>query len=166
MFLFVCPKDLGCVDRHRAVQEDRQIRDASGLLEHVQDVQEMLSAAYRERRDTMLGLLPAITPPATTWTDPDGGMFVWVTLAAGIDTARLLPVALRHDVAFVPGAPFHAGRPDHGTLRLSFTSSTPAEITEGMRRLGAALDSACTAAGGGAELSGHPGAVKEHEQHM
>jgi 2-aminoadipate transaminase len=116
-----------------------------------------LCTAYRERRDTMIGLLPEITPPGTTWTDPDGGMFVWVTLPGPIDTTHLLPAALRHDVAFVPGAPFYADRPDHATLRLSFTSSTPAEITEGMRRLGKAVKSACTPANRAAELSAHPG---------
>ena len=48
-------------------------------------------------------------------------------------------MALQHDVAFVPGAPFYAGAPDRATLRLSFTTNTPAVITEGVRRLGAAL---------------------------
>ncbi len=84
----------------------------------------------------MLALLPRVMPAGTTWTDPDGGMFVWVRLPDGADTAELLREALRHDVAFVPGAPFFAGRPDRATLRLSFTTSTPERIAEGMRRLG------------------------------
>ncbi|WIM92652.1 PLP-dependent aminotransferase family protein [Actinoplanes oblitus] len=98
-----------------------------------------LRAAYRERRDTMLGMLPRIMPAGTRWTDPDGGMFVWVRLPGPADTAAILPRALDHDVAFVPGAPFYATDPDPATLRLSFSSSTPAEITAGMRRLGAAV---------------------------
>ena len=101
-----------------------------------------LRAAYRERRDTLVEALPAVLPPGSTWTDPDGGMFVWVRLPGSADTAELLHRALAHDVAFVPGAAFYAGTPDRATLRLSFTSNTPARIAEGMRRLGAVLTGA------------------------
>jgi 2-aminoadipate transaminase len=98
-----------------------------------------LCSAYRERRDAMVDALPHTVPAGSTWSDPDGGMFVWVRLPDGVDTAELLRTALRHDVAFVPGAPFHAGTPDRATLRLSFTTNTPAQITEGMTRLRLAL---------------------------
>jgi DNA-binding transcriptional MocR family regulator len=66
-------------------------------------------------------------------------MFVWVRLPEGWDAGALLASALRHDVAFVPGAPFYASHPDTATMRLSFTTHTPDEITEGLRRLGSAL---------------------------
>jgi 2-aminoadipate transaminase len=98
-----------------------------------------LRAAYRARRDAMMAAMPATAPPGSTWSDPDGGMFTWLRLPGGADTAALLPAALARDVAFVPGAPFHAGRPDTATMRLSFTTHTPAEIGEGMRRLAAVL---------------------------
>ncbi|WNV89482.1 PLP-dependent aminotransferase family protein [Umezawaea sp. Da 62-37] len=98
-----------------------------------------LRTAYRSRRDAMIAALPSTTPPGTTWTDPDGGMFVWVTLPEGANTTGALPTALAHDVAYVPGAPFYATTPDQATLRLSFTTNTPARITEGMARLAEAL---------------------------
>jgi DNA-binding transcriptional MocR family regulator len=98
-----------------------------------------LCAAYRERRDAMLAALPHVVPPGTTWTDPDGGMFTWLRLPGDVDTAELLPAALRHDVAFVPGAAFFPAAPDRATLRLSFTTHTPDRIEEGMARLAAAL---------------------------
>ncbi|MGY1809776.1 PLP-dependent aminotransferase family protein [Blastococcus sp. SYSU D00669] len=98
-----------------------------------------LCAAYRERRDAMVAALPSALPPGSTWSDPDGGMFTWVRLPGGVDTAALLHEALAHDVAFVPGAPFYAGAPDPATLRLSFTTNTPEVVTEGMARLGRAL---------------------------
>lgn len=98
-----------------------------------------LCATYRVRRDAMLAELPAITPPGTTWTDPDGGMFVWVTLPDGADTDRLLPEALRHEVAFVPGSAFQVREPDRSSLRLSFATHAPETIAEGLRRLGKAL---------------------------
>jgi len=98
-----------------------------------------LCAAYRERRDALVGALPSALPAGSTWSDPDGGMFTWVRLPGDVDTAELLRSALAHDVAFVPGAPFFAGAPDRATLRLSFTTHAPEVIAEGVRRLGRAL---------------------------
>jgi DNA-binding transcriptional MocR family regulator len=98
-----------------------------------------LCVAYRVRRDAMLTALSDATPPGSRWTEPAGGMFIWVRLPGGVDTARLLPAALAEDVAFVPGAAFHAGEPDRATLRLSFTTYPPAQIAEGMSRLARAL---------------------------
>lgn len=98
-----------------------------------------LRDAYRERRDAMIAAMPATAPDGSTWTDPDGGMFTWLRLPAGANATGLLPAALEADVAFVPGTAFYAAAPDPATLRLSFTTHTPAEITEGMRRLSAVL---------------------------
>ena len=98
-----------------------------------------LRRAYRERRDAMLAALPHVVPAGTTWTDPDGGMFTWLRLPGDVDTAELLPAALRHDVAFVPGAAFFPAAPDRATLRLSFTTHAPDRIEEGMHRLATAL---------------------------
>jgi DNA-binding transcriptional MocR family regulator len=98
-----------------------------------------LRDAYRERRDAMMSAMPATAPEGSVWSDPDGGMFTWVRLPGPVDSAALLPRAVSNNVAFVPGAPFYAGRADPATLRLSFTTNTPAEIAEGMRRLGEVL---------------------------
>ena len=93
--------------------------------------------AYRERRDAMLAALPAALPQDSTWNRPEGGMFVWARLPQGMDASAALGRALRHDVAFVPGASFFSGTPDVRTLRLSFTTYSPARIEEGLSRLGA-----------------------------
>ncbi|GAA3384791.1 PLP-dependent aminotransferase family protein [Cryptosporangium minutisporangium] len=98
-----------------------------------------LQDAYRERRDTMIAALPGTLPPGSRWTEPDGGMFTWVRLPGDLDATELLPTALAHDVAFVPGAPFYAATPDRSTFRLSFTTNTPDQIREGMGRLATAL---------------------------
>ncbi|MBB5955993.1 2-aminoadipate transaminase [Saccharothrix tamanrassetensis] len=105
--------------------------DAHDLTAHVRSLRD----AYRERRDAMIAALPTTVPDGTRWSDPDGGMFVWLTLPDGTDTADLLPEALARDVAYVPGAPFYATTPDRATMRLSFTTNTVGEIAEGMRRL-------------------------------
>lgn len=92
-------------------------------------------ALYGERRDAMLAALAEHLPPGTTWTEPEGGMFTWITLPPGWDASALLPRALEADVAFVPGVPFYPGEPDPRTLRLSFSEPTPDRIAEGIRRL-------------------------------
>ena len=73
-----------------------------------------LRTEYRRRRDAMLASLPAATPDGTQWTDPDGGMFVWVRLPGSPDAAEPLRPALAERVAFVLGAPFHVATPDPG----------------------------------------------------
>ena len=108
---------------------------AGGMDAHL----DRLRSVYRARRDALLGGLEAALPLWSRWNEPEGGMFVWARLPDGHDAAALLPAALRHDVAFVPGAPFFAGAADHATLRLSFTTHRPEEIAEGLRRLGAAV---------------------------
>ncbi|WP_368862459.1 PLP-dependent aminotransferase family protein [Frankia sp. Mgl5] len=96
-------------------------------------------AAYRPRRDALLAGLPRGLPAGSTWNRPEGGMFVWARLPDGYDATALLSAAVRRQVAYVPGAPFYAGPADAATLRLSFTTHSPAEIAEGVTRLAKAL---------------------------
>jgi DNA-binding transcriptional MocR family regulator len=118
------------VDQHAA----RESLQAADIDEHI----DRICAEYRLRRDALLGGLAAALPEGSTFNRPAGGMFVWARLPAGWDAGALLVAALRHDVAFVPGAPFFAVDPDPRTLRLSFTTHTPAQIVEGLGRLQAA----------------------------
>ncbi len=94
---------------------------------------------YRERRDAMHAGLLAMLPPTASVTRPDGGMFCWVTLGDGTDTAQLLPVAVEEGVAFVPGWSFYAAHPDRSTMRLSYATNSPDTIAEGLQRLATAL---------------------------
>ncbi len=87
------------------------------------------------------GLAVAL-PEGSRWNRPAGGMFVWATLPEGYDATALLPEVVRHDVAYVPGAPFFAGPPDATAVRLSFVTHSPDEIREGLVRLATALGSA------------------------
>lgn len=97
----------------------------------------IILAAYKARRDAMLAALEAHMPKGVTWTRPEGGMFVWVTLPEGMDGAALLERAIHEArVAFVPGNAFFADRGRKNYLRLSFSLSDEASIAEGIRRLG------------------------------
>ena len=74
-------------------------------------------------------------PAGTGWTQPGGGLFVWVTLAAGLDAGRILRSALEQQVAFVPGTAFYANGGGANTLRLNFSYCDPATIEKGVARL-------------------------------
>lgn len=94
-------------------------------------------AAYRIKRDAMLAALDRHMPKGTQWTKPDGGMFVWVTLAPGRDAGAMLPDAIRRErVAYVPGRAFHATGGGENTLRLNFSMPSVERIEEGIARLG------------------------------
>ena len=69
----------------------------------------LIRGVYRERRDVMLQALKEFFPPEVTWTRPQGGLFLWVTLPEGMDSQSLFTSALAENVAFVPGDSFYAG---------------------------------------------------------
>jgi DNA-binding transcriptional MocR family regulator len=94
---------------------------------------------YRERRDAMLEGLASHMPAGTTWTVPQGGFFVWVTLPPGLDSQAMLPRAVTARVAYVPGTAFYSDGFGSRNMRLSYCYPTPARIIEGTRRLGEVL---------------------------
>ncbi len=95
---------------------------------------------YRHRRDAMLAALERYMPADVSWTKPEGGMFVWVTLPKGTDGAALLAKSIETaKVAFVPGRAFFADGSGENTLRLSFSCANDEMIDEGIRRLGALI---------------------------
>ncbi len=105
----------------------------SGIVEqHIEKIRSM----YRVRMEAMLGALDKYFPKeGVSWTHPEGGMFLWVTLPDAVDVEDLLKEAVANKVAFVPGTSFYVdGRP-HSTMRLNFSNATPEMIDEGIRRL-------------------------------
>jgi 2-aminoadipate transaminase len=96
---------------------------------------------YAERCDAMISALETHMPAGTTWTKPEGGFFVWVTLPEGFDTAAMLPRAVTAQVAYVPGTAFYADGLGSRQMRLSFCFPTPERIEEGVRRLASVLES-------------------------
>jgi 2-aminoadipate transaminase len=98
-----------------------------------------ICALYGGQCEAMLEALARHMPKGVSWNRPEGGMFLWVTLPANIDTMQLLEAAIAHNVAFVPGAPFFANEAQHNTLRLSFVTVARARIDEGVARLAALI---------------------------
>jgi 2-aminoadipate transaminase len=95
-----------------------------------------LVGIYRERRDVMLAALREHFPAEATWTEPQGGLFIWATLPEYIDTGDLLAKALRADVAFVPGQAAYIDERGRSSMRLNFSGVGESEIREGIRRIG------------------------------
>ncbi len=92
---------------------------------------------YSHRRDRMLAALAKYMPQGTSWTKPEGGMFIWVTLPKGMDGAKLLARSLETaKVAFVPGQAFFADGSGANTFRVSFSCANDELIEEGISRLG------------------------------
>jgi len=92
-----------------------------------------IRALYKSQRNAMMDALARhMAGLDVTWTQPAGGMFVWLRLPEGTDAQALLPKAVDAGMAFVPGAPFYAHQADRRTLRLSFVTSTVAQIDQGM----------------------------------
>jgi len=102
-----------------------------GLDRHI----EKIRAAYSKRRDTMIAALRANFNDGTAWTEPEGGLFLWIKLPEGKSANDLLPMAMENKVAYVPGMYFFSEVPDDTTMRINFCNATEENIIEGVRRL-------------------------------
>lgn len=105
---------------------------------HVKEI----SALYGKRKDLMLEGIKKYFPEGVKYTDPEGGMFLWVEVPGVDDTVELFKECLEHDVAFVPGDPFFAGEVQPGAFRLNYSNMKEDQIEVGLKRLGAALTAA------------------------
>jgi 2-aminoadipate transaminase len=99
-----------------------------------------LRGLYRARRDVMFEALAESFGDEASWTRPEGGMFLWVTLDRRIDTTDLLALARKREaVAFVPGrAAYVDGRRGSSSMRLNFAGTREEDIREAVRRIGRA----------------------------
>ncbi len=98
-----------------------------------------VTVEYARRRTLLLAALRRRMPDGVTWTEPQGGFSLLLTLPPGLTATALLPVALERGVAFTPGPAFFLDGAGERTLRLAFSSVAAARIDEGVRRLGEAI---------------------------
>ncbi len=93
---------------------------------------------YHKRCDIMLAELKANLGDVTgvTWTEPEGGLFLWLTVPEGVSTDDIFVKAVEENVAYVPGSAFYPNNDNHRSMRLNFSYCNEEKIIEGCRRLG------------------------------
>lgn len=103
---------------------------------------EKLKRVYREKRNAMLEAMELYLPehPEISWTRPEGGLFIWLTLPPDIDTEEMFKKSIERNVAYVIGRAFHVDGSGRNTIRLSFSEPSLEAIREGIKRLGQVID--------------------------
>lgn len=114
------------------------VRDEAFFHGHI----EMLREVYRQRRDLMLNLMQEHFPSEVSWTHPEGGLFLMVTMPEHMNATEILQRALEYKVAFVPCDSFFIGDTGSNTFRVNFSNSRPEMIEEGIKRIGSLLKDA------------------------
>jgi len=96
---------------------------------------------YREKLRVFLETMEHCFPKESgvTWTVPEGGLFLWVTVPERIDTAKLFFEAIKHKVAFVPGEQFYGENPATNHLRINFSFVSKEQLAEAVKRLAECL---------------------------
>jgi 2-aminoadipate transaminase len=124
-----------CTDLHTNCNSQYLVYEfvKQGLLEpHI----EKIKADYLNKRNVMIKALEEYFPEGIKWTNPDGGLFLWLTLPEKMSASELFPKAIQMKVAYVPGGPFFSLGGGQNTLRMNFSTSSPNDIVEGIKRLG------------------------------
>jgi len=109
------------------------------MEEHLEE----LRKSYRIKRDAMVDALAKHMPKddEISWTCPDGGLFLWLTLPEIVDTDDMFSRALESEVAYVPGRSFYVDGSGQNTMRLAFSVASEQEIDEGIKRLASVVRS-------------------------
>ena len=100
---------------------------------------EKIADMYREKRDIMLGALREYMPEGVSWTEPEGGLFLFLTLPDYMDAADLFMQAVEEKVAFVHGSVFYCDGCGTNTMRMNFSYASKEMNVEGIKRLARAI---------------------------
>lgn len=95
--------------------------------------------SYRDKRDGMLAAFKKYMPKGVSWTEPEGGLFLFLTLPEHMDAEKLFAVAIEENVAFVLGQVFHCDGSGRNTMRINFSFMSKELNEEGVRRLANAI---------------------------
>jgi len=92
---------------------------------------------YREKLNVFLETMENYFPKemGVTWTKPEGGLFLWVTVPERIDTHELFYEAIKFKVAFVPGEVFYGENPSKNHMRINFSYASKEQLAEAVKRL-------------------------------
>ncbi|MCS7207640.1 MAG: PLP-dependent aminotransferase family protein [Dehalococcoidia bacterium] len=106
------------------------------LREHRKPHVQELIDGLRRKRDAMLSALGEAFGPRAQWSRPRGGMYIWVRLREGADTAAVQEKALQAGVSYYNGSLFSPEGKGKNCLRLCFAYPKLEDIYEGVRVLG------------------------------
>jgi 2-aminoadipate transaminase len=110
--------------------------DIYNIDRHIEEIRKL----YKRRRDVMLKTMDEVFPKDITYTRPNGGMFLWMTLPENMIASKLLKKAIESNVAFVCGTDFYPDESGSNKIRLSFSNMTEEKIVEGIRRMAKAIE--------------------------
>jgi 2-aminoadipate transaminase len=99
-----------------------------------------IKKVYNSQRQAMVKSIEKYFPADVSYTHPEGGMFLWVTLPKGVSSMELFDLAIKDKVAFVPGNPFYINKDETNTLRLNFSCVDEETIETGIKRLGKSIE--------------------------
>ncbi len=129
-------------DLHTNTMAQRQVSkfmEMFDLKEHIEKIRKV----YKTRRNLMLEAIKSEFPAGVTYTQPDGGLFLWVELPKELNARDLLIKCLEKQVAFVPGGAFFPNGGNENTLRLNFSNMSEERIVEGIARIGKLIKEIC-----------------------
>jgi 2-aminoadipate transaminase len=109
--------------------------ESQDIDSHIRKIQ----SSYGHQRDVMMQCMKEFFPGTVSFTRPEGGMFIWVTLPEGISSMEIFNAALEQQVAVLPGSPFYIDGGGDNTLRINFSNSSDEKIRAGIERLAAVI---------------------------
>lgn len=115
-----------------------QFLDDNDLEEHIRKIIDV----YGKRKNVMVEAMEKYFPEEVTFTNPEGGLFLWVSMPEHINAREIGMKAIEKKVAFVPGGAFYAENPEENHFRLNYSCMPEDKIEEGIKRLGEVLKEA------------------------
>ena len=106
------------------------------LDKHIEKIKKL----YKSQANAMISAMEEFFPKEIKFTIPKGGMFTWVTLKEEQSAIKLFDLAIKKNVAFVPGDPFYVNETNVNTLRLNYTNADENTIKEGIKRLAQSIE--------------------------
>jgi 2-aminoadipate transaminase len=103
--------------------------------DHIKTITEV----YKQRKNIMIDSIKKHFPADCLYTNPSGGLFIWIEMPEGYNSRDVLTKALERNVAFIPGESFYPSESKKNTFRLNFSNVAEAMIDKGIKRLGEIL---------------------------
>ncbi len=96
---------------------------------------------YLRKLNLMLSTMRETFPNEVSFTEPEGGLFTWLTFPVGFDATNFMKETLlpKGKVAYVPGATFFPVLQEPNHARVNFSGVEDDRIVEGISRIGKLL---------------------------